>query len=106
MTKIELIQYEIAEIKKLLFNLKYNAKKLNLDYINYDLPDICLHDCEIDYKSKKYFINVKTYNIAGKSNKNDISAVEKIYLQYQDNSNFFYIYQAMLHLSLDMEIEI
>ena len=71
---------------------KYNAEKLNLDCINYDLPDTCLHDCEIDYKNKKYFVNVKTYNITGKINKNDISAVEKMYLQYQANVNYRLIY--------------
>lgn len=71
---------------------KYNANKLNLSYVNYDMPDTCLHDCEIHSNQKKYFINIKTHNIEGKTNKNDISAVEKLYIQYQANQNYRLIY--------------
>jgi len=71
---------------------KYNAKKLGLDEVNFDFPDTSLHDCEIICKGKSYFVNVKIHNIKGKENKNDISAVEKLYFQYSVNKNYTLIY--------------
>ena len=71
---------------------KYNAKKLGLDRVNFDFPDTSLHDCEIIYKSKSYFVNVKIHNVESKENKNDISAVEKLYFQYNVNKNYTLIY--------------
>ena len=58
---------------------KYRAKELKIDDVNFDLPDTCLHDCEINVNGKKYYVNVKIHNMGGKENKNDISAVEKLY---------------------------
>ena len=71
---------------------KYNAKKLGLDKVNFDFPDTSLHDCEIAVNNKSYFINVKIHNIKGKENKNDISAVEKLYFQYSVNKGYNLIY--------------
>ncbi len=71
---------------------KYNTKKLGLDDVDFDFPDTSLHDCEIIYKGKSYFVNVKIHNIGGKENKNDISAVEKLYFQYSVNKNYTLIY--------------
>ncbi len=71
---------------------KYNAKKLGVDDVNFDLPDTCLHDCEIIIDKKTYFINIKAHNVDGKENKNDISAVEKLYLQYHANPKYNLIY--------------
>lgn len=39
-----------------------------------------------------YYINVKIHNIAMKENKNDIAAVEKIYMQYTTNPSYNLIY--------------
>jgi hypothetical protein len=72
--------------------MKYNASQLKLENVSYDMPDTCLHDCEIHKNNKRYFINIKTHNIDGKKNKNDISAVEKLYLQYQANQDYRLIY--------------
>jgi len=72
--------------------MKYNMGKLNLQNVKYDMPDTCLHDCEIYHNNKRYFINIKTHNIDGKKNKNDISAIEKFYIQYQANSDYRLIY--------------
>jgi len=71
---------------------KYNAKKLGIDDVNFDFPDTSLHDCEIIVGGKSYFVNIKTHNIVGKENKNDISAVEKLYFQYSVNMNYTLIY--------------
>lgn len=71
---------------------KYNAKKLGIDEVNFDFPDTSLHDCEIIVDGKSYFVNVKIHNIEGKENKNDISAVEKLYFQYSVNKNYVLIY--------------
>jgi hypothetical protein len=51
-----------------------------------------LHDCEIEKDGQKFYINIKIHNIAGKKNKNDIAAVEKIYSQYHANKNYRLIY--------------
>jgi hypothetical protein len=72
--------------------MKYNAVKLGLSDIKYDMPDTCLHDCEIRINENRYFVNIKTHNVKGKKNKNDISAVEKLYIQYQTNPNYRLIY--------------
>lgn len=71
---------------------KFNAKNLGITDVNFDLPDTCLHDCEIMVGNKKYFINVKIHNTDGKENKNDIAAVEKLYFQYSVNSEYNLIY--------------
>lgn len=71
---------------------KYRAKKLDIDEVNIELPDTCLHDCEIIKGEKKYYVNIKVHNIMGKENKNDISAVEKLYIQYHANKNYNLIY--------------
>ncbi len=71
---------------------KYNAKKLGLNEVNFDFPDTSLHDCEIIVKGKSYFVNIKIHNIEGKENKNDISAVEKLYFQYSVNNDYNLIY--------------
>ncbi len=71
---------------------KYNCKVLNLDNVNIDLPDTCLHDCEITKNGKTYFVNVKITNSETRDNKNDIAAVEKLYMQYSANLNYRLIY--------------
>jgi len=58
----------------------------------FDLSDTCLHDCEIRSKNETYFVNIKVHNMATKENKNDIAAVEKLYMQYSSNSNYNLIY--------------
>lgn len=71
---------------------KFRAKDLGITDVNFDLPDTCLHDCEIIVGDKKYFVNVKIHNTDGKENKNDIAAVEKLYFQYSVNSDYNLIY--------------
>ena len=68
--------------------MKFNTAKLGLDFVNYDMADTCLHDCEIELNGQKFYINIKTHNITGKNNKNDIAAVEKIYYQYHANCQY------------------
>jgi len=68
--------------------LKYNRNKLKIDKVFFDLSDTCLHDCEIRSKNETYFVNIKVHNMAKKENKNDIAAVEKLYMQYSSNSNY------------------
>jgi len=72
--------------------LKYNRNKLKIDKVFFDLSDTCLHDCEIRSKNETYFVNIKVHNMATKENKNDIAAVEKLYMQYSSNSNYNLIY--------------
>jgi len=79
---------------------KYNKTTLGLDDVNFDLPDTCLHDCEILISGKKYFVNIKVHNIGGKQNKNDIAAVEKLFMQYNANPQYNLIY-ACFGISFD-----
>ena len=74
--------------------MKYHAKKLGITDVNFKLPDTCLHDCEIYSKGKKYYVNVKIHNVGSKENKNDISAVEKLYFQYVANPEYNLIYSC------------
>ncbi len=71
---------------------KYRAKELGLDEVNINLPDTCLHDCEISVDNSTYYVNVKIHNMAGKENKNDIAAVEKLHMQYSSNQSYNLIY--------------
>ncbi len=71
---------------------KYHAKKLALEDVNFDMPDTCLHDCEIKLDKKVYYVNVKIHNVAIRENKNDIAAVEKLYMQYITNPSYDLIY--------------
>ena len=71
---------------------KFNAKKLDLSSVEIDMPDTCLHDCVINKKQQKYYVNIKIHNADGRDNKNDISAVEKLYMQYRENPDYRLIY--------------
>jgi len=71
---------------------KYRKEQLGLEEVNFDMPDTCLHDCEIKKGTRKYYVNVKIHNMEGKENKNDISAVEKLYMQYSANKEYNLIY--------------
>lgn len=72
--------------------MKYRAKELEIQDVNFELPDTCLHDCEIDASGKRYYVNVKIHNMGGKENKNDIAAVEKLYFQYTANPEYDLFY--------------
>lgn len=67
---------------------KYHAKPLNLQDVDIDLSDTCLHDCIILTNDKPLYVNIKITNAKGRANKNDIAAVEKLYMQYDANSDY------------------
>lgn len=71
---------------------KYHAEKLGLNDVHFDMSDTSLHDCVIFKGDEKYYVNVKIHNADGRDNKNDIAAVEKLYMQYNTNSNYRLIY--------------
>jgi hypothetical protein len=71
---------------------KYHREQLNLEDVDIDLPDTCLHDCEIKKEGKIYFVNVKITNAETRDNKNDIAAVEKLYMQYHTKPDYRLIY--------------
>jgi len=71
---------------------KFNAQRLGLDDVDINTPDTCLHDCIIHKGNQRYFVNVKIHNADGRDNKNDISAVEKLYMQYKENPDYRLIY--------------
>jgi len=73
---------------------KYHREELNLEDVNIDLPDTCLHDCEIKKGGKIYYVNVKITNAETRDNKNDIAAVEKLYMQYNVNRDYRLVYAA------------
>ena len=71
---------------------KFHAPEIGITDVDFNMPDTCLHDCIIDVGENRYFVNVKIHNVAGKRNKNDISAVEKLYMQYVANPNYRLLY--------------
>ncbi len=71
---------------------KYNKERLGLIEVEIDVPDTCLHDCIIHKSGHIFFVNVKIHNADKRQNKNDISAVEKLYMQYKENANYRLIY--------------
>lgn len=71
---------------------KFNAKTLGISDADFNFPDTCLHDCELKAGTRSYFVNVKIHNMAGKDNKNDIAAVEKLYMQYSSKPAYDLIY--------------
>jgi len=74
---------------------KFNKAKLGLDEVDIDLPDTCLHDCIIHRGDERLFVNVKIHNADGKNSKNDISAVEKLYMQYNENPDYRLVYACL-----------
>ena len=71
---------------------KYHRKALKIDDVFFDLPDTCLHDCEIKKDDKIYYVNIKIHDMGKRENKNDISAIEKLYMQYTANPDYNLIY--------------
>ncbi len=71
---------------------KYRAKEFGLKDVNFNMPDTCLHDCEIKVGEKIHYVNVKIHNVDMRENKNDIAAVEKLYMQYSTNPSYNLIY--------------
>ena len=71
---------------------KCNRKKLGASDVDFDLPDTSLHDCIVTLGGKKYYVNVKVTNADGRKNKNDIAAVQKLYMQYKENQSYRLLY--------------
>ncbi len=71
---------------------KFHAAQLGLTDVDINVPDTCLHDCILLKDAYKYYVNIKIHNVDGRHNKNDISAVEKLYTQYTVNADYRLIY--------------
>jgi len=85
---------------------KFRKNELGIDDVNFDMPDTCLHDCEIYADGKVYYINVKAHNAdSKKQSKNDISAVERLFMQYTANPEYNLIYAAFGILFDDITIK-
>lgn len=75
---------------------KVNASALGVSDVDFDLPDTSLHDCIItDLDGKKHFVNIKVHNADGDENKNDISAVEKLYVRYTNDQHYNLLYACL-----------
>lgn len=72
---------------------KYNRHALGVEDVDFSMPDTSLHDCVVLKNDiERYFVNIKITNLAGRRNKNDIAAVEKLYMQYRANPDYRLIY--------------
>ena len=68
---------------------KFHKNKLKIQDVDIDMPDTCLHDCIVIRNNKeKLYVNIKITNAERRANKNDIAAVEKLYMQYKSNSSY------------------
>ena len=74
---------------------KQAKSELGASDVTYDLPDTELHDLEVTIGSTKLYINVKCHQADKRPNKNDISAVVKLYNRYVSNPNYELIYAAI-----------
>ena len=71
---------------------KFNATQLGVKDVDFELPDTSLHDCIVlENELEKYYVNIKITS-SQRKNKNDIAAVEKLYMQYQTNPDYRLIY--------------
>ena len=71
---------------------KFHAQEVGITDLDFNMPDTCLHDCIIETGENRYFVNVKIHNVDGKKNKNNTSAVAKLFMQYDSNPNYRLIY--------------
>lgn len=72
---------------------KHQRRKLGIQDVDFDLPDTSLHDCVVIKNStKRYFVNLKITSAGRRQNKNDIAAVEKLFIQYTANPDYRLIY--------------
>lgn len=72
---------------------KYNRGTLGIEDVDFSMPDTCLHDCIVTTNNTdKYYVNIKITNAGRRRNKNDIAAVEKLYMQYRANPDYRLIY--------------
>ena len=72
---------------------KYNRRELLVEDVDFSMPDTSLHDCVVVKNgSERYYVNIKITNLGGRRNKNDIAAVEKLYMQYRANPDYRLIY--------------
>lgn len=73
---------------------KYNRAVLGIQDVDFSMPDTSLHDCIVlKSEHERYYVNIKITNYAARRrNKNDIAAVEKLFMQYKANPNYRLIY--------------
>lgn len=78
----------------LVQRFKLDADKFGIGEVNYDLPDTALHDLTVNLGHETLYINLKAHQAEKKANKNDISAVEKLYNAYVQDPNYNLYYAA------------
>ena len=78
----------------LVQRLKLDAQKMGIGEVDYDLPDTALHDLTIRLGNDVLYINLKAHQSEKKANKNDISAVEKLYNAYVNDKSYNLYYAA------------
>ena len=73
---------------------KYNRRGLGIKDVDFSMPDTSLHDCIVEKDDdEKYYVNIKITNAANRRrSKNDIAAVEKLFMQYKANAEYRLIY--------------
>jgi len=78
----------------LVQRFKLDAAGMKVGKVDYDWPDTALHDLTIEVNGRVLPINVKAHQAENKPNKNDISAVEKLYNAYKSDSDYNLYYAA------------
>jgi hypothetical protein len=75
--------------------LRAQREVLQIDSVDYDLPDTELHDVELLVGQSPLYVNIKCHQAEKKQNKNDISAVVKLYQRYMDNPDYDLLYASI-----------
>jgi hypothetical protein len=71
---------------------KFHHAALGLTDVDFAMPDASLHNCILFIDQKRYWVNIKIHDMSKRHNKSDIAAVEKLYKQYCEFSEYGVIY--------------
>ncbi len=81
-------------------SIRANDSEIGISEVNYELPDTELHDIEFVSQGVRYYVNIKSHQVDKKANKNDISAVVKLYERYRDVPDYR-LYYACIGIRFD-----
>lgn len=68
--------------------------ELGISNLDIEVPDTALHDLSFTRSGETFYVNIKTHQSGNKPNKNDISAVEKLYKAYLNDPDYNLYYAA------------
>lgn len=71
---------------------KFNANKLGVDKVDYDIPNNYLHNIVLTKNAREYFVKIKFHSEKVMNYQHTIASTAKTFLQYKSNPNYRLIY--------------